>query len=123
HQRHEVRGCDEVVVGAARVGLAPAEHSLHVRDEDGAHPVEAEALAGFAGDDVLDLPREPALTHTLAPPTGRCSRVRLRMPCSRTTTSSSMRTPPSCASASTSFQSTSRLRGPSRRGASNGSMK
>ena len=39
---------------------------------------------------------------------GRTSRVRLRNPSAWTTTSSSMRTPPNAASASTSFQSTSR---------------
>src|SRR4051812_26586293 len=54
-QCHEERGGDEVVIRRKRMGLAPSERPLHVRDEDGAHPVEAEALARLARDDVLDL--------------------------------------------------------------------
>src|SRR5256885_1297008 len=44
-----------VAICAARCLLAPAEGALHVRDQDGAHPVQAEAIAGLADDDVLDL--------------------------------------------------------------------
>src|SRR5205823_14364096 len=85
-KRHEERGGDEVMVGRARIGLAPPEGALHVGDEDGAHPVEAEAFAGLAEDDVLDLARVPrsGVVHRammprrlLAPQgTGRCRRTR-----------------------------------------------
>src|SRR3954449_3126392 len=54
-QCHEERGGDEIVIRRKGMGLAPSERPLHVRDEDGAHPVEAEALARLARDDVLDL--------------------------------------------------------------------
>ena len=63
----------------------------------------AELTRAAAGEEA----QEPEPDQAVPPPTGSCSRVRLRTPLSSTTTSSSMRTPPSGASASTAFQSTS----------------
>src|SRR5207302_4847738 len=54
YHRHRICGSDEVMVNALRGIVLPAEELLHVRDENGAHPVEAEPLAGLVPDDVLD---------------------------------------------------------------------
>ena len=71
HHRHRVRGGDEVMVDALRGIVLPAEELLHVRDEDGAHPVEAEPFAGLVPDDVFDCRRQLLLTsHSAAPGSG-----------------------------------------------------